>query len=65
MRFDDYTVTINWTTARGNASYSTFEVMAYSKEEAEGLAFAEWSELDYTHIGTLSYETELTESEEL
>lgn len=64
MSFDEYTVIINWTTENGNASYSTFEVMAYSKEEAEDLAFAEWSELEYDHTGTLSYETELTEESE-
>lgn len=60
MSFDDYTVTISWNTESGSTYYSTFEVMAYSKEEAEDLAFSEWSDLDYDHVSTLNYETELT-----
>lgn len=64
MRFDDYVVTIFWTTPSGNPSQTTIEVMAYSKEEAEDLAFAKWSELEYEHIGVLKYETNLYESED-
>jgi hypothetical protein len=64
MSFDDYTVTIYWTTEGGNASQSTFDVMAYSEEEAANIAFAQWSDLGYNHVGVLDYEIELTEEVE-
>lgn len=61
MSFDEYSVTIYFTSeTRGDLS-CRFEVMAYSKEEAENIAFAEWSDLDYDSISTLNYFTELVE----
>ncbi|AUR92226.1 hypothetical protein NVP1170O_113 [Vibrio phage 1.170.O._10N.261.52.C3] len=54
----DYEVMISFTSASRGDLQCQFDVMAYTKEEAENLAFSEWSDLDYDSISTLEYYTE-------
>lgn len=57
MTFDDYKVTIRFETEKHGVQWATFEVMAYTPEEAECLAYGQYSDLNYDHIGVLTYET--------
>ena len=52
MNFQDYTVTISFINFLGKPDINTFDVMAYSKEEAQEEAFSKFSDV---HCG--NYET--------
>tara|TARA_Y100000588_G_scaffold31471_1_gene30768 strand:+ start:1053 stop:1256 length:204 start_codon:yes stop_codon:yes gene_type:complete len=45
MIFQDYTVTIHFTNFLGKPDINTFDVMAYSKEEAQETAFSKFSDV--------------------
>ena len=54
----DYEVSISFEHSTFGWMMNHFEVMAYTPEEAEDKAFSKWSDLDYDHKGTLTYQTE-------
>ncbi|CAM0110491.1 hypothetical protein VPH5P1C_0150 [Vibrio phage 5P1c] len=45
MDFLDYTVKIAFTNFLGKPEFNTFDVMAYSEEEAQEIAFKEFSSI--------------------
>ena len=65
MSFQDYTVTIHFTNFLGKSDINTFDVMAYSKEEAQETAFSKFSDIHGDNYETINrFDVELYENYE-
>ncbi|MGR5368467.1 hypothetical protein [Photobacterium damselae] len=54
----DFEVTIYFTHPHLGDMSCSFDVLSYTKEEAEDQAYSEWSNLGYESVGVLNYHTQ-------